>query len=224
MKYSCEIIRDLLPLYSDEVCSEESSQIVREHIAECEDCRNMLEKMNQEIKVENLDNDVKQIKSLAKKWKQSKITSFIWGATIAFIIGFTVLLIASVIGYYSSGGSYISSDGIVHENFQYVFVGFWAFVLMVLGFVSLLIQMAVQRAENNKRYKKISAILLVVCIILFIATQVIFGMNSKVLPDGRLVEPFYLIPIGYILFLVGLMSAVSLVINIIYGKCKKAPK
>lgn len=221
MKHSCEVIKDLLPLYSDKICSDESCKIIEEHISECEDCKNMLDKMNQEITVEVLNTDVEQIKSLAKKWKRSKLTAFIWGTTIAFIIAFTLLLISSIIGYYIAGGSHISSNGIVNENFQYFFVGFWAFILIVLGVISLVIQIVVQRAADNKRYKKISIITLIISVILFVVTQVSFGINSKVLPDGIVSEPFYLIPIAYILFVVALMAAVSLIINIIYEKCKK---
>lgn len=38
-KYPCGVIRDLLPLYVDEVLSEESRSIVAEHMAECAGCR-----------------------------------------------------------------------------------------------------------------------------------------------------------------------------------------
>ncbi|HEY2493544.1 MAG TPA: zf-HC2 domain-containing protein [Paenibacillus sp.] len=36
---SCEIIKDLLPLYYDEVCSKESVAIVEEHLAACQSCQ-----------------------------------------------------------------------------------------------------------------------------------------------------------------------------------------
>ena len=32
MKYPCDLIRDLLPLYQDGVCSEESRAAVEEHL------------------------------------------------------------------------------------------------------------------------------------------------------------------------------------------------
>ncbi len=38
-RISCNIIRDLMILYDDNVCSEESRQMVEEHIAECGECR-----------------------------------------------------------------------------------------------------------------------------------------------------------------------------------------
>lgn len=44
MKLSCEVIRDLLPLYEDEVCCEESKELVEEHLSECAACRDLQEK------------------------------------------------------------------------------------------------------------------------------------------------------------------------------------
>ena len=38
----CSVIRDLLPLYADGETSPETSRIIKEHVAECEDCRGML--------------------------------------------------------------------------------------------------------------------------------------------------------------------------------------
>ena len=35
----CEIIRDLIPLYLDDVCSEESKKLVEDHLSECKECR-----------------------------------------------------------------------------------------------------------------------------------------------------------------------------------------
>lgn len=43
MKYDCDLIRDLLPLYCDGICSDSSKQAVEAHLAECPDCRGYLE-------------------------------------------------------------------------------------------------------------------------------------------------------------------------------------
>jgi len=45
----CDILRDLLPLYHDDACSEASRAAVDEHIAGCEDCRALLEAMEQPL-------------------------------------------------------------------------------------------------------------------------------------------------------------------------------
>ncbi|MBP9995687.1 MAG: zf-HC2 domain-containing protein [Lachnospiraceae bacterium] len=39
---NCNVIRDILPLYADGACSNESKQLVEEHIDSCEECRNQL--------------------------------------------------------------------------------------------------------------------------------------------------------------------------------------
>lgn len=47
MEITCKIIQDLLPLYAEQMLSEESVQLVEEHIAECEECAKMLEELRQ---------------------------------------------------------------------------------------------------------------------------------------------------------------------------------
>lgn len=48
-KVTCEVIQDLLVLYEDKACSAQSRKIVEEHINDCEDCRDIYEKMYEEI-------------------------------------------------------------------------------------------------------------------------------------------------------------------------------
>ena len=45
MKIDCEVIRDILPLYADDACSEKSRQMVDEHLEECSACRKQLERI-----------------------------------------------------------------------------------------------------------------------------------------------------------------------------------
>ncbi|MBR4575741.1 MAG: zf-HC2 domain-containing protein [Clostridia bacterium] len=45
MKHSCNVIRDLLPLYADDACSEDSRSMVEEHLTECPDCRIVLRRL-----------------------------------------------------------------------------------------------------------------------------------------------------------------------------------
>ena len=42
---SCDVIRDLLPLYEDNAVSEDTAQMVREHLKDCPACREELQKM-----------------------------------------------------------------------------------------------------------------------------------------------------------------------------------
>ena len=38
MKINCEVVMDLLPLYHDDVVSDKTKELVREHLTECEAC------------------------------------------------------------------------------------------------------------------------------------------------------------------------------------------
>ena len=40
---NCDIIKDLIPLYIDECCSDESSKIVDEHIENCASCKRLMD-------------------------------------------------------------------------------------------------------------------------------------------------------------------------------------
>ena len=52
MKLDCEVIRDLLPLYAEQMASPASTALVEEHLQECETCRTELEQMRQPVPVQ----------------------------------------------------------------------------------------------------------------------------------------------------------------------------
>jgi predicted anti-sigma-YlaC factor YlaD len=52
MKTNCKIIEDLLPLYTDEVCSDESRRLVEAHLEACKACRAKLNALRAEITVD----------------------------------------------------------------------------------------------------------------------------------------------------------------------------
>ena len=45
IRYECELIQDLLPLYQDNVCSNSSKIAVEEHLRECEGCRTVMQQL-----------------------------------------------------------------------------------------------------------------------------------------------------------------------------------
>lgn len=52
MKYDHDVIKDLLPLYIDDVLSSASRQLIEEHLDECEDCRKYLNNLKDSKTVE----------------------------------------------------------------------------------------------------------------------------------------------------------------------------
>lgn len=65
MKTDCGIIRDLLPLYTENLCREESKKAVEEHLLNCPDCKAQLDIFQKESKLTPLE--AAPIKSLTKK-------------------------------------------------------------------------------------------------------------------------------------------------------------
>ncbi|MCI8386908.1 MAG: zf-HC2 domain-containing protein [Clostridiales bacterium] len=48
-KLDCDVVRDLMPLYIDKVCSESSTSLVREHLNCCDECRGLYAAMSASI-------------------------------------------------------------------------------------------------------------------------------------------------------------------------------
>lgn len=67
MNLSCEVVADLLPLYQDGVCGEESRRAVEAHLAECEACRGLLTVMGETSGAEG---------SAGGEWERKKAESF----------------------------------------------------------------------------------------------------------------------------------------------------
>lgn len=47
MNYPCGIIKDLLPLYIDDVCAPESKEAIEAHLSDCADCKRFYEAMKE---------------------------------------------------------------------------------------------------------------------------------------------------------------------------------
>ena len=79
MRLSCDVIQDLLPLYVDRACSEDSGKLVETHIADCEKCKQAHDVMVGTGKTEELvkteefqKQQAASVKKVKKKWSKSK--------------------------------------------------------------------------------------------------------------------------------------------------------
>lgn len=82
----CEIIRDLLPLYCDNVCSPESREEVEAHLKECAACRKELEELRSPLPEEErrgADDEASALKKLSREWERGKWKAKLRGAAIA---------------------------------------------------------------------------------------------------------------------------------------------
>lgn len=99
-KFSCSIIRDLLPLYCDDVCSPESKKMIEEHLQTCETCSDMLCQMKCEYKVDSREiagdkGKGAVLEKMSRGWKQSILKA----ACKAFLTGMVSMAIVLAIFY-----------------------------------------------------------------------------------------------------------------------------
>jgi predicted anti-sigma-YlaC factor YlaD len=99
MKLSCEIIKDLLPLYHDDVCSNDSKIMVEEHLAQCDDCKAELQSMYSSVSIGNMEqnlNEAEAVKKLSKEWKKGKLKSLLEGILITAVIAIILYCFADI--------------------------------------------------------------------------------------------------------------------------------
>ena len=72
-KMHCDIVKDLLPLYVDDVCSEKSKAAIEEHLKECEECRKCYEDLTKELPQVAADGSGKMSEGLFLETLEKKI-------------------------------------------------------------------------------------------------------------------------------------------------------
>ena len=80
----CNVIKDLLPLYIDDCCSEESARIVKEHINSCHECKSLYESMNTPSEI-GLNASAPVSLRRISDWKASVLQSVLLFMSFAFI-------------------------------------------------------------------------------------------------------------------------------------------
>lgn len=100
---NCNIVKDLLPLYLEELCSEDSKNYVEEHLAQCEVCRNSCAL----LKPDNLTADaaetmeINAFKKLKTFFTVQMSISYILFLSVLSISVFILLLTVSVNNFYN---------------------------------------------------------------------------------------------------------------------------
>lgn len=90
MKTDCNIIRDLLPLYADDVCSKESRALVDEHLQECPDCLEELVNLRKSEIEDRLGAEREDV--IQKQKKQMGRRSAAIGSVLAWIFLIPVVI------------------------------------------------------------------------------------------------------------------------------------
>ena len=102
MKNECSVVRDILPLYLENMVSEETAESIKEHLENCPDCAAEFEAMKSGKTVEKIGEEVqsdfeaevlKSIKNIRKKFRKKVLRV---GGIIAAIIA-AILIAGSVL-------------------------------------------------------------------------------------------------------------------------------
>ena len=80
----CELIRDILPLYHDGVCSEVSKKLVDSHLETCDGCKEAMLTLSAEMEIPKLSADEgKPLKAIKRKWRKK---TWATGILIALVL------------------------------------------------------------------------------------------------------------------------------------------
>ncbi|MBE6751790.1 MAG: zf-HC2 domain-containing protein [Ruminococcaceae bacterium] len=94
-KINCSLIKDLLPLYIDDLCSKETTEIVGNHLEICEDCNKEYETLKTEPKVKpQQDNSQELIKKVNKKFGKDKKKAVIKTISIVLVVVIIIGIVA----------------------------------------------------------------------------------------------------------------------------------
>lgn len=92
---NCDVIQDLLPLYCDGVCSEESSTLVEAHLHTCVECRKTLRLMQTPEVPASQTAELDAAASAGKVWKRGTRRAFRRGLALALglllVVGLGIL-------------------------------------------------------------------------------------------------------------------------------------
>lgn len=141
MELNCSIIRDLLPLYVEGLASEESAELINEHIKSCPECQKELEAMKSGVHTPDMA-EIKEGSTPLKKIMQKlnmRISFLTYGVIVFFIL----------FGFSLTGGSDVMYNSLIMPIvgvFGYVVFGWRAvykmpILLFVIDFCASLFNM-----------------------------------------------------------------------------------
>ncbi|MDE7176274.1 MAG: zf-HC2 domain-containing protein [Lachnospiraceae bacterium] len=117
-KYNCDVIRDLLPGYIDNILSDTGSELVKKHLGECEECRKIYTEMEEGIGKDDCSADdaivVDALKKIRKRTNHLKITiGLLVGILFVFLLSFALKIY--VIGK-PLGTGYMSIPDVIYNE------------------------------------------------------------------------------------------------------------
>lgn len=119
MKFDCKVIEDLLPLYCDNVCSNESRKLVEEHLLECKTCQAQLHTMGV-VPIPHIEKEDTEKSAIIKKGFR-KIHRR-WIASLIAVFMLFPLVFIGILGYNETHNSNLAFSNIddVYRCYRYL--------------------------------------------------------------------------------------------------------
>lgn len=90
MKITCDVVKDLLPLYQENMLSDDSRALVNEHIADCDACKKVLDYMKTETVL--MDTNVTPLLKIKTKLRRKKVITVLFSVMLSLAVA--VLFVA----------------------------------------------------------------------------------------------------------------------------------
>ncbi|MFD2046564.1 zf-HC2 domain-containing protein [Ornithinibacillus salinisoli] len=106
MRKNCDMIRDLIPMYVENLTSEDSNQYIKEHLNSCEDCMNYLNNVERDLPNNDLldvdtdINDQKLMKGIKRRINKMKFMAILIGVLVGVgvsLMFFNIALVSVVL-------------------------------------------------------------------------------------------------------------------------------
>jgi len=94
---NCNIIKDLIPSYIDQICSEETAIVIEEHIEQCQKCKEMMQRM-QQPSVKTIETNVVAATEPFKRINKKRRFQVITGIVMTFILTIIGSLVVQNVG------------------------------------------------------------------------------------------------------------------------------
>ncbi len=102
---NCEVAKDLMTLYVEDMCSTESKKALEEHVKECPACAEVLKSVKNELEIESIASKTDYAGENASTLKPMKKVkkSLVRRKMIAIVLGFLLIAVLTGIGLLSYG-------------------------------------------------------------------------------------------------------------------------
>lgn len=167
MVHNCDVVQDLLPLYMDDVCSGASMKMVREHLENCEKCREMLRMMARDTyAAEALPSEEEILKKASLTLSRRAVNS---------ALGILAIVVYWLVYFWQDGLAEIGD----YRYFSYSFHEMYTIGLIVVPPAALIwFLVMLHKTRKQKAWKKNGALLLVLLLIVCFHTGYFWNQQN----------------------------------------------